>query len=116
MAVLVDLDAGLLDDLAPARHLVLEDLGEARGRAARRLEPVGLQALLHLRALDHLTDLAVQALDDFARQALRPDQAVPVRHLVARIAGLRHRRQIGRGGDALVGGDRERAQAPGLYV
>ncbi len=68
-------NAGLLDQLAPARDLAVDELLELR-RRRRDLRHRALfgQQVLHLRVLHHLADLSRELVDD----VLRPPAPVEI--------------------------------------
>ena len=58
----------------------------------------------------------MQARDDVGRQPRRTDEPEPRRIVDERMTGLGEGRHLGQARDALLGGDRERAQLAGLDV
>src|SRR5580765_4563593 len=116
VSVLFRLDAGVRGDLAPDADLFLDLRGELLRGAAGGRDAVVLQLLAGVLELERLGRLGADALDDRARQALRPDQAVPEDHVVAGHAGLGDGGHLRKRGNAPGSGDRDGAQLAGLDV
>jgi hypothetical protein len=93
-----------------------EQLAQGLGRARARVDAQVLQALSELGHGHRGVDLPVQALDDRARRPGGRRDAVPRGRLVAGHARFGERGDVGKADEAVVEGDRERAQVPALDV
>src|SRR4051794_21706489 len=94
----IRVDPGGLDNLAPARDLLGDELGEILGRALlgrHKVESEGLQALADRRILERIPHRLVELAHDRLRRALGQEKRVPHRRLDARQALLARGRQIG---------------------
>src|SRR2546430_271657 len=74
--LLVELDAGIFDDLRPARLLGPEPLPERLGGSGPRLGSLLGEALLHVFGREDFGELGIQLRNDFARNARRADHAL----------------------------------------
>src|SRR2546425_8119396 len=88
---LLDLDAGLGDDVLPERDLLRDLVAELLVAAARGRDAVGLELRRGLLDLEDLVDLGIDALGHRAREVLGPDEAVPQEDIEALHAALRDR-------------------------
>src|SRR5258708_34949882 len=83
-------DASFLNDLAPLRHLGLDERAEFIRRVADRLRAEGRQTLSHLRHAQYFHHFAMQSVDDLGRRPFHGNDAVPADHLIARHARFGH--------------------------
>src|SRR5215510_3300095 len=81
LRLLLWLDAGILDHLAPFAELVLDQHRELLGRARKGLEPGIAESRLHPGAVDDLAQLRVELRDDIRRRAGRRENAGPGIHI-----------------------------------
>src|ERR1051326_7274952 len=113
---LLDLRAGLLDELRPAGDVFLDEGAEFLGGVADRLEAEAGPAVSYLGVLHGGDEEHVQLLDDGARGAGGDEDAVPAEDVEAGEAGFGDGGKVGGEGGALDGGDGEAADAAGLDV
>src|SRR5262245_48367072 len=84
------------DDLRPFSGILLDQLGELLGRAARRLVADLREAVAEALRGNRLVDAGIELVDDRPRHSGRGDDPTPGRRLVAGNAGLRDRGQVGK--------------------
>src|SRR5882672_10592508 len=95
------LDAGLPDDLGPLPRFSWQRGDEFRERASDRLHADVVELLAKLRLRETARELALQPLDNRRRCSRRRHQGVPGSRIEAGKSGLRHGRQLWRGGRAM---------------
>src|SRR6185295_20348266 len=111
---LLDLRAGLLDELRPAGDVFLDEGAEFLGGVADRLEAEVGHAFAGLGVLHGGDEERVQLLDYWTRGAGGGEDAVPAEDVEAGEAGFGDGGKVGREGRALGGGDGEAADLAGL--
>src|SRR5262245_43800718 len=89
------LDAGGLDDRAEALDAVADERAEFFRRAADHSVAVVLDLGTHVRAVQRLDDLGIEAGDDLGRQAGRPQEAEPSGRLAKSRKDFGDRRNVG---------------------
>src|SRR5262245_58802557 len=113
--LLLELEAGLLDQLGPARAILAQELVHLRWGVADRLGAELDNLRLHLRAVEHLGEVAVEPGHEFGRRTLRRENTLPA---AGRVAGheLADGGGIGILAEALRAGHREESQAAAPHV
>src|SRR5262245_31553370 len=105
----------LLDDLAPARNLALDEELELRWRRACLREGAVLDQRLGDGGVAHdLADIGVELVDDRCRHVCRGGHGVPRGGVVAWNAHVGERRDVHQRRHPLLGGDAKRADLAAL--
>src|SRR6218665_1239233 len=97
----IEPDAGLPDQRTPLAVFGADEVGELPGGSPHRRAPLGEQFVLHVRGLQHLLHLGVDALDDGLWRACGRDEAGPGDGFETGIAGFGHGRHGGEFGHAV---------------
>src|SRR5215813_8915065 len=106
---LLELEIGMLDDIAPALHVGIVDRLHLLRRAWFAHEAELNKALGDIGLGEHFRDLGIEAHDNSFRRACRSHEAVPGGDLIAGDTTFGDRWYIRQQGTALVGRQRERA-------
>ena len=108
---LLQLDAGVPDDLAPAGSIRRDDGGQFFGRAADGTQAHRFETPGHFGRLDDPLDLARQLVDDRLRRAGRHEGAETAVGLVAVDPRFGEGRDVGKRRMSLQAGDREQRRS-----
>jgi len=98
-------DPGVLHHARPLYGFGRDEAAELVRAHRQRFGALALETLLRLRRGDDRGQLLVQPIDDRPRRAGGHDDFPPIGHFVAGDAGLRDRRQVGKGGYAVRAAD-----------
>src|SRR5713101_925206 len=109
----IGLDAGALDDGAPARDLRADVRGEFLRRARYRDRALGVEALAHFRRLHDAPDVGVQLHHDLSRRSRRGDDTVPLHRVEPLDSRFGDGRSLRQRVDALQAGHAQRAKLSG---